>query len=255
MRRGIVVLIVLAAAAGCEKERGQSESGQSNLPVRWTSHVALSSLNDIEAGLDTPVATPDGKGLVMLVVEDGDTVKDVEVHTVREYLTALAKGDPRDNFQVKVESWFKQASVPAMFLKDAAAAKVSYVTGFDVTRRPLAVPATLGPCFSPSEEVRVRRMMAEGKGWREIWPEMKWTVRDPHEVVLEDDWGWVYVTMLAWGDFNHDGIEDVLVNVSTIGKLATWRSYEYVVLTRRAPGGAMEVVAVDQPAAPEGPGK
>ncbi len=242
---------VMLTCVGCDEHDrpAKSVAGQEVLRVRWTRHVELARLADIDATLDRPVVTANGReALVMMPPQTFRWNKKpgppVCVTTVRDYLRWRGAGyGPADNYQIAVESWFAAASVPVRFFKPAKDAQVSYVSDFDLTSRPLALPAMLGPFLSPDEERRVEDAAAEGKTWRQIWPGSKWQVHDADQISVEADGLLTTILLLGWGDFDHDGVEDILLHVANHATQASFRSYRHVVVTRRDKDGPMEIVS------------
>ena len=249
MRTGILVLLTVVLLVGCNGGKSEEVNAVSHsLPVRWTKLVELESLDNIDSTLDRAIVTSNGREELILVkaTKDGKVAREARVHTVRDYLRYSEQGyEPRDNHQVKVESWFLEAAVPAQHLAGALPSRVSYVKDLDLSRRPLLLPPEL--CIETvaeaSEVERLDALVAAGKGWREIWPRLSWKVGGAHDIEVGDSDGVTHLTVLAWGDFNRDGIEDVLLNVSQIGLTSSWRSYRNVILTRRELQGRIEIVA------------
>ena len=215
--------------------------------------MALKSLSDIESTLDKPIVTA-GREEELVMVPEGYvrssavavTSPPVRIHTVREYLRYKGRGyEPADNHQIAVESWFKTASVPAKYLGSARPSRVSYVKDLALSDRPLPLPPTLGPYLSRDEDARVRSLMAKGKSWREIWPKAQWSHPDRHTVSIEVGGLRTIVDLLAWGDFNGDGIEDVLLSVTTHATRATFHSYGHVIITRLSERGPIRIVRQD----------
>ena len=76
--------------------------------------------------------------------------------------------------------------------------------------------------------------------------------------------GWTSVRVMAWGDFNGDGIEDLLMNVGS--HAVTWRKHtgdysvatanlgDLFVVTRDAPGAVLHVLDAERYLAPESRG-
>ncbi|MHC4982251.1 MAG: hypothetical protein ACYTF6_03670, partial [Planctomycetota bacterium] len=158
----------------------------SEFPVRWTKYVELKSLDDIDAQMDKRLG-PFGfqDGLRLGFDSDG-----VTVHTVREYLAGREKGyETMYGSEVKLEGDFKRAAVPAKYLKNAIPARVSYVHDLKLSRRPLDLPATIGPGQQHEISPHVKQMMAKGKTWREIWPDKTWNIYDDYCIDLEDEDG------------------------------------------------------------------
>jgi hypothetical protein len=171
----------------------------------------------------------------------------VPVTTGRQYIDLKRRGFyPRTTYDITMESWFKAACEPLLYLRMAKPARISHVARFRLSENPLSVlPPTLGPIISGDTRDRVEQGIAEGKRWAELFPGTMIESAKPTEVRLNHEGHVVILTLVAWGDFNGDGVEDMLVYRASHVVEGTLRHYGHVVLTRLGEGERLSVIDVD----------
>ena len=76
------------------------------------------------------------------------------------------------------------------------------------------LPLELGPQISNEESEAVAQATKDGKSWLEYYPDTKIIKQSASSIQLSLDGFWITITMLAYGDFDHDGYDDALVCVS-----------------------------------------
>jgi hypothetical protein len=199
----------------------------------------LAELRDIEHLLDTPVMTVNGREEIHMSSDQAEAV----AKTPREWLELTKKGYvPRTTYDIKAEGWFKAAVLPKMLLAAARPARVSHLRDFRLTDRPLEhLPPQLGVMPSPDGEDPMERYN-RGETWQEICPTLHVEVKGEYSIIVEDDYEQNYIDLLAWADFDGDGIEDILVSTAGYATQGTLCSYCYVVLTRKEPRGRLMLV-------------
>ncbi|TAL01509.1 MAG: hypothetical protein EPO07_08270 [Verrucomicrobia bacterium] len=105
------------------------------------------------------------------------------------------------------------------------------------------LPVNLAPAFNREEWEPQEQALKEGKSFMEFYPESKVVRRGRNEIEIKMGEGYtVCLTVLAYGDVNHDGLEDVFLYVhhGTEGSM----SYGFnVVLNRKMLNGKLEQVA------------
>ena len=77
-----------------------------------------------------------------------------------------------------------------------------------------------GVCFAEDHPVR--------------WTDYDINIYEKKGMFEDDEYGGsdIYITLLAWGDFNNDSIEDILLLTKYFIKGATFRFCEHALLTR-----------------------
>ncbi len=217
----VLVLLALAGAAPA-------------LAVRWTEHVDLQRREDIPRALEQEVRLPAGHALTL---GEGDDV--AAPRTCREYFAARQAGrGPANTYQITQEGFFIERCVPLRLLEQARSATGSHVAGFRFDGRALeTLPAAVAGGFGDAYE----EATAAGKRWGEVpHTALRSHVLSPTALDVDELDGpggsahWVTaLRILAWADFDHDGLEDVLLLVSNRARRGTYRSYRHAILTRR----------------------
>lgn len=141
--------------------------------------------------------------------------------------------------------------MPITHLRYAASSPVSHVADYRLTEHSLSnLPPTLARPGPGHEIRRIERAAREGKTWKDIYPDTKISVVDPHRIELRlgNEGTRIILTLEAWGDFNRDGTEDILLHLADYAIGGTYRSYEYVVLTRHARNARLTEVPFSSPA-------
>ena len=239
------VVLGLLLLSGCGIETPPPLPKVSDLfPVRWTRHVELKDLAEARAldkYLDAPVITVNGREKINMVEVNGKG--EAVATTPRQWLELRGKGYvPRTTYDIKAEGWFKSVVLPKLYLATARPARVSHLREFRLTDRPLDhLPPELGLILSPEDENRITRF-ARGETWGAICPSLRVKVEDEYTIVVADDDEKNHIDLLAWADFDQDGIEDVLLDVANYAIQGTLCAYRYVILTRKTPGGRLLVI-------------
>jgi hypothetical protein len=206
-------------------------------PIRWTEHIKLNSLDEIDNVLDNYVDEYAGREHALTLKNDqGDKHK---VGTYRQYRALQDKGYyPATNWDILYQFRFIRGCHTLEILKKAKPSKTSYISDFNITDNPLeALPPTLDLINTSYEMEKAEEAIRQGKTWKEYDINATYTVKDAHSIHIEtheETYGGndIYITVQAWGDFNHDGIEDVLLLVEYFIKGATYRSCGHELLTR-----------------------
>jgi hypothetical protein len=129
--------------------------------------------------------------------------------------------------------WFNSSCEPLLYLKKAIPARISHLVDFSLDADPLKnLPPSLGVIISGDTTDRVEEGVAEGMTWADLFPETVVESAEPTEIRLRDDDCRIVLSLIAWGDFNGDGLEDALLFRCFYVIKGTLRHYEHVVLTR-----------------------
>lgn len=236
-------VIVILILGGCRPG--------ATLPVRWTREIPLQSLADIPMRLrervslgdndpksdwlEVPVATPDG----------GWASK--PVYTGEEYLEAVANGfspfavNTRDRIMA---GFFVVSVVPLALLRDARPSQVSHVSDFSLAQISLKdLPAGINTFrgSEPVADVSLHDECTNAVIDTRSETRLSWECVDGEGTDLESRWGYE-LRLLAWGDFDWDGIEDLLCHFSWVYLSGSNRDYYTVILTRREPGGRLQML-------------
>ncbi|MDA0232999.1 MAG: hypothetical protein O3C69_05905 [Chloroflexi bacterium] len=265
-----VTILILPQLIGCSKPVSTPvpPAVKKLLPVRWIAAVDLEDLQSVEAALDRRVKMPDGEPLVLRKGIGDEAADTRSVTTGREWRKALKDGyGAYWTGDVTLQSWFEFTVGTIMLLTNAQPSVVSYVSDFTFGTNALYdMPCTL----NTSWEQHIEMALESGRTFADLpadWdqPDERYGLpgyyRDsspryaavfPDAVVGEhsseevefllgtEDWGHrILLKLVAWGDFDGDGIEDLLMQNSTYYRGGSGRYYTHVVLTRLTPTGAL----------------
>lgn len=200
-------------------------------PLSWTSEVKIKDLNDLDSLFDKPVDMSRACEDCSLELTNGkDENRKVKITTCREFFDEKYKNFyTYTTYDITMESWFMLECNTLKFLKNSTPSKVSYLSDFVLSEDTIKyLPAMLVCWFYGSEEVS--EIM--NKTLKDLEPKLKVKVKDKFNLDLEYDDTSNTIKLLAWGDFNHDGIEDVLLFLTHHYISGTGRFYESVALTR-----------------------
>ena len=220
------------------------------LPIHWTTAVALRDLNELvnpEPVLNRPINFPNRADRFTMVDARG---KAAQVKTIGDYLRLKSQGcRAKTASDSALEVFAKAQLYPLIYLHRAVGARQSFVSDFDITTRPLAtLPALLGPVLSADQAAAITRRAAGSASRRGLEgdllaPSARVTVIDKNTIRIADRSAEVRLTVLAWGDFNRDGLEDVLISATTFARGGTVpKHFAVAVLTRKTQTGPLTVV-------------
>jgi hypothetical protein len=213
-------------------------------PVRWTEHIKINSLDEIDSALDNYVDEYAGTPHELTLINDQEDKH--RVSTYRQYRALQDEGYyPATNWDILYQFRFTENCTSLELLKKAKPSKISYIADFNITDNPLQVlPPTLDLINTSYEIEKAEEAIKQGKTWKEYDPTSTYTVKDAYSIHIEtyeDTYGGndIYITVQAWGDFNNDGIEDVLLLVTHYIKGASYRDCRHRLLTRFEEAGPL----------------
>ncbi|HSY50824.1 MAG TPA: hypothetical protein VLC46_18615 [Thermoanaerobaculia bacterium] len=220
---GIAVLFNRAAFAadGCE---------QGTFPVRSISGFDLSKPGNLEIAMDA------------LKLDEGDELefasshesghKTTKVRTCREYDAAIEQRLLLMTGTQRTPEFLRECKV-LRFLKKANAASSSCIEGYQLTKKsPDELPPSLGYVISGEQAEAVDKAEQVNWSWRKFSPELEFHVLSPTTLTATGQGVVDKLEVMGFGDFNHDGIQDMLVWISDYGG-GTLVHYDAIVLTRK----------------------
>lgn len=188
-------------------------------PVSWSSALKLKSLSDIPQQLQQPINE---------VILTGPSSGPVTVKTCVEYLKLTREGYfPANNHEIAASSWLISACYPLRFLQTAIPAQQSYLRSFDLVKNYQQLPADV--VFPDLEsESQPQGDLATA------YPDAKLKLRDNNSIeLIESKIGMrAIVTLLAWGDYNHDGYDEMLIEVANYATDGSFHSYQMYVVAK-----------------------
>jgi hypothetical protein len=124
----------------------------------------------------------------------------------------------------------------------AKPAHVSFLRTFRLGPDALGLlPPDLAPVISSTDRENARRASAKGLFWKQFHPAATATPEGNALAVLEDDTR-TLVKIYGRGDFNKDGIDDLLVRVDTAALHGTYRTSRLLLLTRIRAKGPIKTI-------------
>jgi hypothetical protein len=238
---GMIGLLVVLAAAS-------QPTVQAQHPVRWTRRVGPSSRQVLEAKFSAPVKKPRSQKLY-----EGRR----EIRTCAGYARAKNRGwEAGNGYELATESFFKDQCQTLAVVLTGKPSRTSYVRNFKLNDAALdLLPPTL--TFAPfGEDEEIDKAEQQGLSWKRFKPGLKIKEKSANGItVLEpgmDGQGkpdpqadaTVELEIKAFGDFNGDGIEDVLLFKEDHPVEGTFYGYELVILTRLTAGGPLKAYEV-----------
>lgn len=232
----VLSLFVLAAATHASPA---PPSPPPSIPVRWTAELSINQadLDDIPAFLarPVPIGSNDNSARPALLGPDGQIRKPV---TGFEWLDACDEGfSYKTNADNRMESWYRQRVLAALWLASAKPSRRSHVdtllTGKDITDwLPLTPEFTLTEDHLDTLRTRLHRAPT----WKDVYPKSTVTVKSKWSAdVFDGDNTHTVVTILGYGDVTGDGMEDMLLSLTTYLDQGTWYAHRLVTLSRRHP--------------------
>ena len=212
--------------------------------VNWPTGMSLERLKDLPVEeLHHPEIGIDG-----VVLMKDDETNSVRVRTWREFDHYSQEGYiPCDMTDLRMSQWFIQGRGFVPFLEQAQPSKVSYVHDLPMDRRLLNIlPIELGPLVSNEEDELAQKATAEGKTWLGFYPKTRIRKRTKTMLHVQAAGFDVRLSVMAYGDYNGDGVEDVLL---CVGHQATRGTLGYsflAVLTRQGTNQVLRRIATPQ---------
>jgi hypothetical protein len=218
--------------------------------VRWSSGVAGPRRIDLDQALDRALAYP-------WSMFDRKSGQRREARTCRQLLALDPTSDPMDvhddnspptrlssnDWNVYYEHFVSCRITVA--IQDAKPSRVSYLGTFALDDRRLKeIPAAVIPTPSQWEEKRLKEASARGTSWKGWDRLIRVTKTFGAAVTVESPDTRCHLSVDGRGDFDDDGIEDLVLSRSGGGQEGTWSSTAAFVLTRRSPHGRIEIVKV-----------
>lgn len=168
-----------------------------------------------------------------LELTDGkDKNRKVKITTCRDFFDEKYKNYyAYTTYDITMQSWFIRDCSILKFLKESTPSKVSYLSDFVLSKNTIRYLSAklVNWAYVGSEEESNK---IDSKTLEDLGPELKARFEDKFNANFDYDDTTNSITLLAWGDFNHDGIEDILLNVAHHYINGSGRAYESVVLTR-----------------------
>lgn len=219
-------------------------------PVRWSASVAGPKRSDLDEALDK--ALPDPWDMF-----DRKTGQRHEARTCRDLLRLDPTSDPMDvhddgslptrlisNDWNVYDGHLVRCRIVAA-IQGAKPSRVNYLGTFALDDARLKeIPAVVIPTPSEWEERRLKESSARGTSWKGWDRRIHVTKTFGSGVTVDSPDTHCFLSVDGRGDFNGDGIEDLVLSRSGGGQEGTWSSTAPFVLTRRSPHARIEIIKV-----------
>jgi hypothetical protein len=222
------LVLLVVALAGCrhalELVKVEAYPACCTVAIPATNRINLEQLKDV------PVPEIVEFGGLKYVNDAG---KEVIITTWRDFVHYRQAGyRDADNSVNVMSGWFWRMRGHIPFLEKAIPARQSFVRGLcpgkDLVR---LLPLDIAPMLS-EESNDVADAIKQHKSWLEFYPQTRITEQTDTEMSLRMGRYEMSLTILAYGDFNHDGFDDMLVCYSHRVTDGTFYYSGLAVLTR-----------------------
>lgn len=217
LKMGSMCAVALAASlmlAGCSALPSKNSKGE--FPVCHTAAVDWPTNLTLEQLKDEPIKQLLAESEVGVHMTKEGISNLVIVATWREHERLSSEGYyPACNLDVGYTGWFSSERGIIPFWEHAIPAKQSCVRPLPMNRRLLQwLPLDLGPQISGDDIEAVAQASKASKSWLEFYPDTKIVKHTSGSIELSADSFMITLTVMAYGDFDHDGYDDALLCVS-----------------------------------------
>lgn len=228
--RGVAAAMMIAACLG-----PWHAAGHSTLQVRWTSALALNSLEQIDQRLAASWEYP------LDVSRFAGKLEKAVITNCLSYFDLTKQGFQSTPLTYQLALGADCHALRA--LRQAVPAQRTHLAGFQLDAQTINdLPPDLSLIISQDDVRKVAAARKAGHSWRELQPITRVTPESSHTVLVEGHgWG-ERLEIDAFGDFNHDGLEDILVKTHAWLTGGTYTTTRLFVLTRFQDGGRLHVV-------------
>ena len=256
MIRHVVLLFAFLVAASNGRIVRGAPGGPATMipsplrPVTWSANVAGPRRSDLDQALDKALPEPWN-------MFDRKTGQRHKARTCRELLGLDSTSDPMDvhddgslptrligNDWNVYDGHLVRCRIAAA-IQSAKPSLVNYLGAFVLDDARLKeIPAAVIPTPSESEERRLKKSSARGTSWKGWDRRIHVTKTFGSGVTVESPDTRSFLSVDGRGDFNGDGIEDLVLSRSGGGQEGTWSSTAAFVLTRRSHHARIEIIKV-----------
>jgi hypothetical protein len=236
-----ILLAVIALLSGCR--HSPASIGAQSFPVCCTEAIPATNRINLEQLKDVPVPEIVQFGGLKYVNDAG---KEVIITTWRDFVRYRQAGyRDADNSVNVMSGWFWRTRGHIPFLETAIPARQSFVRGLrpgrDLVR---LLPLDIAPMLG-EESNEAADSIKQHKSWLEIYPQTRITEKTGTDLSLRMGQDELSLTILAYGDFNHDGFDDMLVCYSQRVTDGTFYYSGLAVLTRTNASDCLRALPAD----------
>ena len=236
----MLFLTLVSSLVGCRHTT--LPASEQTFPVICTEAVPATDRINMEQLKDVPVPEiVEFGGLDFINHAD----QEVKVTTWREFVRRHKEGYwEKTNADSVMSSWFWATCGHIPFLEQAVPATNSFVRSLRPGKGLVwLLPLTLAPQLG-EESNDVGEGIKHHKSWLALYPNTKIVKRTDTELELRMGRYEMSVTILAYGDFNHDGFDDMLVSYLHRVTDGTFCYSGVAVLTRTAPDDSLKAIEI-----------
>jgi hypothetical protein len=222
-------------AATCALFSANLPPQQPTRHVRWAPSLELQSLADID------------RRLTMLFADPVPVTKGAHEATVTNCTECLEY--TKEGFTAKSDRELRRLKsmgvdcLALVALKGAVPARRSYLDGFSLDSQAVKyLPPTLGLVLSQDDLKKVSAAESRGTSWKEYEPNLKVESENQDRASIENQTALTRLQTYARGDFNGDGIEDLLLRVDNLSKQGSYSNSRLLLLTRTSTYGKLRLV-------------
>lgn len=229
-----VLAAAMLAACDARAEGAASRPAPAGIAVSWSSALALDSLSAVPARLTRPFAekvdlTKDGKHLV---AEDCPALLDDVMHGAT----------PADDRALALGRAEGARCLVLQQLAHARPARASYLSSFVLRRAKTAeLPPTFAAVLGKRDEKAAQDAESAGKSLRDHVPGLAAKAEGDALVLSTDTWQ-TRLEVLARGDFDGSGVEELLVAANDTAVEGDFDSTRLLLVTRARAGAPITTV-------------
>lgn len=238
---GLAVLCASLALA-CGTAAADESSSEPPYPVWWSPALELDSLDDIDAQLER-AQWPNSGGLP-LAKWDGDIREEasaVNCIELERLVAAGFEGIGSNGFGIQLYTQAFCRGIEAM--RRARPAETSYLRDFVLDEEAIHFLPPMLTDSSPCEFICRHPIAEEGRiPLSQFEPVTRLNIVNDHQLEMWPlDWKTI-VTILGRGDFNRDGLDDLLVLANGGSMSGTWSGAQIYLLSRETPDSVLRVL-------------
>lgn len=237
-------LVLSFVGVGAARPRAEVAPGGASpaRPVRLTPASGVGAQADVEAALGKPLEEGSGAW----DVRAGKPRRKAQLRTCHDYLKVAADGveteTPVDQRPFNNAAAHCEALA---LLRGARPSGRSFLEGFKLdANAPRALPADFYLDVSPEDTRRVRKAASQGLAWKAFDPKVRCKINKRGALDCRGDGYDSALTEYARGDFDHDGIEDILIRRTASPARGSMVEHAVFLLTRASESTPLKVVKV-----------
>lgn len=209
-------------------------ASQTALDVQWAPELGLKNRSEVIQRLRIPFELP------LTLHRAGQSVRAIDCASLLQYRTSGFKAASDPDAQVVESMAVDCRAIQA--LQRGRPPRTSYLRAFHLDLAAMnSLPPDLAPVLSGEDRDNVRKADSMGLSWKQFDSSATASVERDALVVLSSDIR-TGVKICARGDFNRDGIDDLLVRVDTAALHGTYRGSRLFLLTRMRPNAVLKLV-------------